>query len=48
MMLIGLERFTKTDNINTKKAQQLIAQKLIEENRYCAESKKPRPMVRGF
>jgi hypothetical protein len=35
MMLMGLKRFTKTENFNIKEARQLIAQKLIEENRYC-------------
>jgi len=35
MMLMGLKRFTKTDVYNIKEARQFIAQKLIEENRYC-------------
>lgn len=35
MMLMGLKRFTKTENFNSKEARQLIAQKLIEENKYC-------------
>jgi hypothetical protein len=35
MMLMGLKRFTKTENFNIKEARQLIAQKLIQENRYC-------------
>ena len=35
MMLMGLKRFTKTENFNIKEARQMIAQKLIEENRYC-------------
>jgi len=35
MMLLGLKRFTKTEPLNTKETRQLIAQKLIEENRYC-------------
>lgn len=35
MMLMGLKRFTKTDAFNIKEARQMIAQKLIEENKYC-------------
>lgn len=35
MMLLGLKRFTKTEPLNTKETRQLIAQKLIEENKYC-------------
>lgn len=35
MMLMGLRRFTKTAPLNTKEIRQQIAQKLIEENRYC-------------
>lgn len=35
MMLMGLKRFTKTEAFNPKEARQLIAQKLIAENRYC-------------
>lgn len=35
MMLMGLKRFTKTEPFNIKEARQMIAQKLIEENRYC-------------
>jgi len=35
MMLMGLKRFTKTVPFNPKEARQLIASKLIEENRYC-------------
>ena len=35
MMLMGLKRFTKTESHNPKAARQLIAQKLIEANRYC-------------
>lgn len=35
MMLMGLKRFTKTDAFNVKDARQMIAQKLIEENKYC-------------
>jgi alkylation response protein AidB-like acyl-CoA dehydrogenase len=35
IMLMGLKRFTKTDTFNVKEARQKIAQKLIEENKYC-------------
>jgi alkylation response protein AidB-like acyl-CoA dehydrogenase len=35
MMLMGLKRFTKTEPFNIKEARQMIAHKLIEENRYC-------------
>jgi alkylation response protein AidB-like acyl-CoA dehydrogenase len=35
VMLMGLKRFTKTEPFNIKDARQMIAQKLIEENRYC-------------
>lgn len=35
MMLMGLKRFTKTDAFNVKDARQMIAQKLIEKNKYC-------------
>jgi alkylation response protein AidB-like acyl-CoA dehydrogenase len=35
VMLMGLKRFTKTEPFNIKEARQMIAQKLIEENRYC-------------
>jgi len=34
MMLLGLKRFTKTDPFNSKEARRLIADKLIEENKY--------------
>jgi len=34
MMLMGLKRFTKTDNFNPKEARQVIAAKLIENNQY--------------
>jgi len=34
-MLMGLKRFTKTEPFNTTAARQSIAQKLIEENKYC-------------
>jgi len=35
MMLIGLKRFTKQDPFNAKAARQVVAQKLIVENKYC-------------
>ena len=35
MMMIGLKRFTKQEHFNPKQARQVIAQKLITENRYC-------------
>lgn len=35
MMLMGLKRFTKQEAFNAKAARQLIAAKLIEENKYC-------------
>jgi alkylation response protein AidB-like acyl-CoA dehydrogenase len=34
MMLLGLKRFTKTDAFNSKDARRLIADKLIDENKY--------------
>lgn len=34
MMLMGLKRFTKLDNINPKETRQLIAQKLISDGAY--------------
>jgi hypothetical protein len=34
MMLMGLKRFTKTEPFNPKTSRQLIAQALINENRY--------------
>ncbi len=35
MMLMGLRRFTKTEDINTTQARRTIAAKLIAENKYC-------------
>ena len=35
MMLMGVKRFTKTDAHNPKAARQMIAEKLITENKYC-------------
>ena len=35
MMLMGLKRFTKTDPFNVKEARQMIASKVIDENKYC-------------
>ncbi len=35
MMLMGLKRFTKHEGLNVKEARQQIAQKMIEEGRYC-------------
>lgn len=35
MMLIGLKRYTKQEPFNPKTARQVIAQKLIDENKYC-------------
>lgn len=35
MMLMGLKRFTKQEPFNSKAARQTIAEKLINENRYC-------------
>ena len=35
MMLMGMKRFTKTEPFNPKASRQLIAEKLIAENRYA-------------
>jgi hypothetical protein len=35
MLLMGLKRFTKGYTINPKEMRRNIANKLIEENRYC-------------
>ncbi len=35
MMLLGLKRFTKTEPFNSKDARRQIADKLIEEGKYC-------------
>ncbi|RXQ97598.1 acyl-CoA dehydrogenase [Ancylomarina salipaludis] len=35
MMLLGIKRFTKHSGLNSKDKRRLIAEKLIEENRYC-------------
>ena len=35
MMLIGLKRYTKQDAFNARDARQTVAQKLIQENKYC-------------
>jgi len=35
MMLMGLKRFTKQEAFNAKNARQLIAEKLVTENKYC-------------
>lgn len=35
MMLMGLKRFTKQEPFNAKSTRQEIAQKLINENKYC-------------
>ncbi len=35
MMMVGLKRFTKQEAFNPKVARQIIAQKLITENKYC-------------
>ncbi|TXH23090.1 MAG: acyl-CoA dehydrogenase [Chitinophagaceae bacterium] len=35
MILMGLKRFTKVEPLNTKEARRSIADKLIEEGKYC-------------
>jgi alkylation response protein AidB-like acyl-CoA dehydrogenase len=35
MMLMGLKRFTKSDNFNTKEARRRIAAKVVEAGGYC-------------
>ena len=35
MILMGLKRYTKTEDFNTTQARRNIAAKLIEENKYC-------------
>ena len=35
MMLMGLKRYTKLEPFNCKNARRRIAEKLIEENKYC-------------
>jgi hypothetical protein len=35
MMLMGLKRYTKTEDINSTQARRNIAAKLIAENKYC-------------
>ncbi len=35
MMLMGLKRYTKQEPFNAKAARQVVAQKLITENKYC-------------
>jgi alkylation response protein AidB-like acyl-CoA dehydrogenase len=35
MMMMGLKRYTKTEDINTTQARRNIAAKLITENKYC-------------
>ena len=35
MMMMGLKRFTKTDDFNTTQARRNVAAKLIAENKYC-------------
>ena len=35
MMLIGLKRYTKQEPFNAKASRQIVAQKLITENKYC-------------
>ncbi|MCH7827031.1 MAG: acyl-CoA dehydrogenase, partial [Bacteroidetes bacterium] len=35
MLLLGLKRFTKYENVNTKELRRNIAGRLIEANKYC-------------
>ncbi len=35
MMMMGLKRFTKTEDFNTTEARRNIAARLIEANKYC-------------
>jgi hypothetical protein len=35
MMLMGVKRFTKTNEINPKELRHVIAEKIIEANQYC-------------
>ncbi len=35
MMLMGLKRYTKQEPFNAKAARQIVAEKLIRENKYC-------------
>ena len=35
MMLLGIKRFTKHSGLDSKTSRRLIAEKLIEENKYC-------------
>jgi len=35
MILMGLKRFTKAESVNVKEARRRIANKMIEEGRYC-------------
>lgn len=35
MLLLGIKRFTKTGAVNTKNARRVIAEVLINENKYC-------------
>jgi len=35
MMMMGLKRYTKTEDVNTTQARRNIAAKLIAENKYC-------------
>jgi hypothetical protein len=34
-MLMGVKRFSKVDPFNSKAARQKIAEKMINENKYC-------------